>query len=137
MTLRHLAIIPDGNRRWAARHGQPPEEGHRRGFLETSPRLIEAAWVSGIHTVTLWLFSTDNWRRSREEVALQGDAIAVAAGHLENGLDAVAHQEVRRGETRHMGLRSRPVGYVDRRSEAAQGERTLDEFSRVGGNRRG
>src|SRR5712671_2861420 len=68
MTLRHLAIIPDGNRRWAARHGQPPEEGHRRGFLETSPRLIEAAWVSGIHTVTLWLFSTDNWRRSREEV---------------------------------------------------------------------
>jgi len=69
MTLRHLAIIPDGNRRWAARAWATARGGPSPGFpWRRAPRLIEAAWVSGIHTVTLWLFSTDNWRRSREEV---------------------------------------------------------------------
>ena len=63
----HLAIIPDGNRRWAEENGFPPVEGHRAGF-EVSKRLSRFCRRIGIHTVTLWAFSTENWKRSREEI---------------------------------------------------------------------
>jgi undecaprenyl diphosphate synthase len=63
----HLAIIPDGNRRWAEERGLPPVEGHRAGF-EVSKRLSRFCRRIGIHTVTLWAFSTENWKRSREEI---------------------------------------------------------------------
>jgi undecaprenyl diphosphate synthase len=66
---RHIAIIPDGNRRWAQREGLPPEMGHGRGFLEVSPALFRKAWERGVHTMTLWMFSTENWSRSDREVA--------------------------------------------------------------------
>jgi undecaprenyl diphosphate synthase len=63
----HLAIIPDGNRRWAEENGLPPVEGHRAGF-EVSKRLSRFCRRIGIHTVTLWAFSTENWKRPREEI---------------------------------------------------------------------
>jgi undecaprenyl diphosphate synthase len=66
--LRHLAIIPDGNRRWAREHGLLYHEGHRIAFLKVTPNLLEHAWKCGIHTLTVWLFSCDNWKRSDEEV---------------------------------------------------------------------
>lgn len=66
---KHLAIIPDGNRRWARARGLEPAEGHRVGFLETSPTVVEAAFAAGVHTVTHWYFSTENWGRSDAEVA--------------------------------------------------------------------
>ena len=65
---RHLAVIPDGNRRWAVEQGLPPIEGHRQGF-EVARRLARFCRRVGIHTVTLWAFSTENWKRSPEEVA--------------------------------------------------------------------
>lgn len=64
----HLAVIPDGNRRWASEHGVPAIEGHRTGF-EIARNLARFCRDIGIHTVTLWAFSTENWRRSPEEVA--------------------------------------------------------------------
>jgi undecaprenyl diphosphate synthase len=64
----HLAVIPDGNRRWASEHGLPAIEGHRTGF-EMARSLARFCRDIGIHTVTLWAFSTENWRRSPEEVA--------------------------------------------------------------------
>jgi undecaprenyl diphosphate synthase len=64
----HLAVIPDGNRRWASEHGVPAIEGHRTGF-EMARSLARFCRDIGIHTVTLWAFSTENWRRSPEEVA--------------------------------------------------------------------
>ncbi|GAC1373333.1 MAG: isoprenyl transferase [Actinomycetota bacterium] len=64
----HLAVIPDGNRRWAWERGLSPIEGHRKGF-EVARRLSRFARRVGIHTVTLWAFSTENWKRSPEEVA--------------------------------------------------------------------
>lgn len=64
----HVAIIPDGNRRWAKAHGLPTFEGHRRGFERVVP-LARAARDFGVHTLTLWAFSTENWNRSSEEVA--------------------------------------------------------------------
>jgi undecaprenyl diphosphate synthase len=63
----HLAVIPDGNRRWALERGMPPIEGHRRGF-EVARRLARFCRRAGIHTVTLWAFSAENWKRSTEEI---------------------------------------------------------------------
>lgn len=65
----HIAVIPDGNRRWARLRGLPPQAGHARGFLEVTPQLLEAIWDRDIPETTLWLFSTDNWSRSAAEVA--------------------------------------------------------------------
>jgi undecaprenyl diphosphate synthase len=64
----HIAIIMDGNRRWAKNHHLPRIEGHRRG-TESIKRTIEFCIKNGIHYLTLYSFSTDNWRRPLEEVA--------------------------------------------------------------------
>jgi len=55
----------------------------------------------------------------------------------QNRLDAASHQEVRRREARHVGLRSRTVGHVDRVTSPRSRERASDEFGGVGGDRRG
>lgn len=64
----HVAIIPDGNRRWARRAGLSIEQGHAQGFLCVAPEIIRHLHARGVETTTLWLFSTENWRRSRAEV---------------------------------------------------------------------
>jgi len=64
----HLAVIPDGNRRWAWEHGFSTVEGHRRGF-EVARGLARFCRRAGIHTVTMWAFSTENWKRPPDEVA--------------------------------------------------------------------
>ena len=64
---RHVAIIMDGNGRWAARHGVERVEGHRKGALAVK-QLVENLADTGIEYVTLYAFSTENWKRSREEV---------------------------------------------------------------------
>lgn len=64
----HLAVIPDGNRRWASANGLQDVDGHRQGF-EVAKKLSKFCREIGIHTVTLWAFSTENWRRSHVEVA--------------------------------------------------------------------
>jgi undecaprenyl diphosphate synthase len=65
---QHLAVIPDGNRRWAEREGKDPTEGHRKGY-EVAKELSRFCREIGIHTVTVWAFSTENWKRSPGEVA--------------------------------------------------------------------
>ena len=64
----HIAIIPDGNRRWAREHGLPTLEGHRRGF-ETGVEIARYIRNLGVHTLTVWAFSTENWSRKKEEVS--------------------------------------------------------------------
>lgn len=68
MTLKHLGIIADGNRRWAKSHGLPSIEGHKKG-LETIETLIEAAAQTDIEYITFYVFSTENWGRSTDEVS--------------------------------------------------------------------
>lgn len=63
----HIAIIPDGNRRWARSRGLHTLEGHKAGF-ERAIELARAARSWGVHTVTLWGFSTENWDRTPEEI---------------------------------------------------------------------
>src|SRR3954468_5588253 len=64
----HVAIIMDGNGRWAARRSLPRTAGHRAG-ADAVRRAVEAAPALGITTLTLFAFSSDNWRRPRDEVA--------------------------------------------------------------------
>ncbi len=63
----HVAIIMDGNGRWAAQRGMPRSAGHRAG-ADAVRRVIEAACQSGIGALTLYAFSSDNWKRPRREV---------------------------------------------------------------------
>ncbi|MSR20552.1 MAG: di-trans,poly-cis-decaprenylcistransferase [Gemmatimonadetes bacterium] len=65
----HVAIIMDGNGRWALARGRPREWGHRRG-AEAVRRVVEAAPGLGIRTLTLYAFSSDNWLRPAREVTL-------------------------------------------------------------------
>lgn len=76
---RHIAIIMDGNGRWAKRQGMARMFGHRQG-VETVHRITEAAAELGVEYLTLYAFSTENWNRPKEEVdalmALLVDTIA-------------------------------------------------------------
>jgi undecaprenyl diphosphate synthase len=66
-SLRHVAIIMDGNGRWAARRGLPRIEGHRRG-VEALRRIVKAAIELNIAYLTIYSFSSENWRRPAQEV---------------------------------------------------------------------
>src|ERR1700756_270154 len=64
---RHVAIIMDGNGRWAAARGLPRGEGHRRG-VEALRRTVRAAGDLGIGIVTIFSFSAENWSRPPSEI---------------------------------------------------------------------
>ncbi len=64
---QHVAIIVDGNGRWAKSKGMPRNYGHVRG-AKNLERICEDAWDIGIKYLTVYLFSTENWKRSQEEV---------------------------------------------------------------------
>jgi undecaprenyl diphosphate synthase len=65
---QHVAIIMDGNGRWAKQRGLPRLEGHRRG-VETVRTVVDAAREIGIRYITLYAFSVENWKRPAEEVS--------------------------------------------------------------------
>src|SRR3954468_5991351 len=64
----HVAIIMDGNGRWAAKRGLPRFEGHRRG-VEAIRRAVRTAGDLGIRYLTVYSFSAENWRRPAQEVS--------------------------------------------------------------------
>jgi undecaprenyl diphosphate synthase len=66
-TPQHVAIIMDGNGRWAQRRGMPRSMGHRKG-VEAVRQTVEAAGRSGVKYLTLFAFSSENWNRSPEEI---------------------------------------------------------------------
>ena len=66
-SLNHIAIIPDGNRRWAKEKNLPTFEGHKHGF-EVVRKVLNRIWDTEISTVTLWALSTENLGRSKEEL---------------------------------------------------------------------
>ena len=68
MVLEHLGIIADGNRRWAKERGLPTLEGHKKG-LDRIKELVGAANKAGIKYITFYVFSTENWGRSTDEVS--------------------------------------------------------------------
>lgn len=65
--IEHFAIIPDGNRRWARKRGLPPYEGHKRA-VKTLENILPVFKEYNIPYVTIWAFSTENWKRPKEEI---------------------------------------------------------------------
>ncbi|HVP98463.1 MAG TPA: isoprenyl transferase [Roseiarcus sp.] len=65
----HVAIIMDGNGRWAEKRGLPRLEGHRHG-VEAVRRAVRSAITHGVRYLTIYSFSSENWRRPRDEVAM-------------------------------------------------------------------
>jgi undecaprenyl diphosphate synthase len=66
--ITHLGIIADGNRRWAKSQGLPTIEGHKKG-LDAISELVNAANEAGVKFLTFYVFSTENWGRSTDEVS--------------------------------------------------------------------
>jgi undecaprenyl diphosphate synthase len=66
-TPNHIAMILDGNRRWARARGLEPWEGHKAGYKAVKS-LAEASRTLGVHTFTVWAFSTENWERPQKEI---------------------------------------------------------------------
>jgi undecaprenyl diphosphate synthase len=98
--VNHLAIIMDGNGRWATNRGWPRLVGHRRG-AERVRDIVRAAPDLGIRWLTLYAFSTENWKRSTEEVL---GLMAIFARYIEREADRLAKAGVR---MRFIGERGR------------------------------
>jgi undecaprenyl diphosphate synthase len=88
---RHVAIIMDGNGRWAAARKLPRAAGHREG-AKSVRRVIEAAIGAGVHYLTLFAFSSENWARPAEEVA---DLTFLMKHYLRSELAELHEQGVR------------------------------------------
>ncbi len=93
---RHVAIIMDGNGRWAAQRGLDRIQGHERG-TDNIRRITEAAGQIGVQYLTLWAFSTENWSRPAEEV--QG-ILRILAHAIDSETEELHRQGAR---LRHIG----------------------------------
>ncbi|MDH5530165.1 MAG: polyprenyl diphosphate synthase, partial [Paracoccaceae bacterium] len=102
----HVAIIMDGNGRWATSRGWPRLVGHRRG-AECVRTIVEAAPGLGIRYLTIYAFSTENWRRSTEEVL---GLMKIFARYIQSEADRL-HTE---------GVRLRFIGGRDRLDKKLQ-----------------
>jgi undecaprenyl diphosphate synthase len=88
---RHIAIIMDGNGRWAKKRFMPRVAGHKRG-VEMVREVIKACAARGVKYLTLFAFSSENWRRPEEEVSLLMDLFRYA---LENEVTKLHKNQVR------------------------------------------
>jgi len=88
--LNHLGIILDGNRRWAKEKGLSAFEGHKKG-LDNIKKVINWCKEKGIKTLTLFVFSTENWKRPKNEV----DYLMKLAEKMELHFKEVAKQDVK------------------------------------------
>ncbi len=103
VAARSIAIIMDGNGRWARRHGLPIASGHRAG-TRALRRTVETCIELGVRSLAVFAFSTENWSRSKGEI----DALmTILAETIEKELPALAEQGVR---TRFIGRRDRVSG---------------------------
>jgi undecaprenyl diphosphate synthase len=93
---RHIGIIMDGNGRWAQRQGRPRTDGHLEG-LKTARKIVEAAVRLGLRYLTLYVFSTENWKRAESEVRF---ILALVKRYLVAELD---HYRKDRLRVRHAG----------------------------------
>jgi len=88
---RHLAIIMDGNGRWATKRYLPRTAGHARG-VQTVRRVLQACGEAGVRYLTLFAFSSENWRRPQDEVSL---LMRLFVQTLEKEVDKLCQQGVR------------------------------------------
>ena len=108
-----VAIIMDGNGRWAAAHGTSVDEGHRAGSRALRP-VVETAIDLGVESLAVYAFSTENWTRSPDEVA----ALMQTFGEtIDRELEDLAAQGVR---TRFVGRRDRAPDWLQAKMSALE-----------------
>jgi undecaprenyl diphosphate synthase len=118
---RHVAIIMDGNGRWAKARGLPRAAGHRQG-AEAARKVLRAAGEAGIECLTLYAFSSENWRRPEDEI---NDLMGLLRFYIGRELETL-HKE---------GIRLRILG--DHGAFSADTARMVDEaVARTAGNSR-
>src|SRR4030066_2442142 len=118
----HVVIIPDGNRRWARARGLHTLQGHKKGF-ETAVILGRTAREWGIHTVTLWGFSTGNWDREQKEVSY---LMKLYGKLVDNYLDEAIQNEVR---IYHLGRKDRlPKVLLKKLDYAEEKTKNFDKY---------
>jgi undecaprenyl diphosphate synthase len=112
---RVVAIIMDGNGRWAEAHGVSVAEGHRAG-TRALRRTVEAAIELELQTLIVYAFSTENWARPEDEVA---DLMVLLAETIDGELPDLAKQGVR---TRFVGRRDRIDPWLEQKMRALEDE---------------
>lgn len=118
---RHLAIIMDGNGRWAKARGLPRAAGHRQG-AEAARKVLRAAGEAGVECLTLYAFSSENWRRPQDEI---NDLMGLLRFYISRELEAL-HSE---------GVRLKIIG--DHKAFQPDVAKMIDKaVSRTAGNRR-
>src|SRR5688572_22745854 len=118
--IKHIAIIMDGNRRWAKDRGLDPVEGHDYAAMKVIKPIIERCVELGIPYVTFWAFSTENWKRDEEEIKALFNV-------FRKGLRVLA------GELIAKGARIRLLGQIDKfPKDVAQ--KTLDLIQKSAAN---
>ena len=122
-TARAVAIIMDGNGRWAEQRGLPVAEGHRAG-TRALRRTVEAAIDVGVESLAVYAFSTENWTRPVDEVE---DLMAIFGETIERELPDLAREGVR---VRFVGRRDRAPAVLLRQMEAL--EHDTAENTRLG-----
>ena len=120
---RVVAIVMDGNGRWAEAHGKSVDEGHRAG-ARALRRTVEAAIDLGIETLVVYAFSTENWTRPSGEVA---DLMVLLSETIDEELPDLAKQGVR---SRFLGRRDRIDPAIQEQMRALEDETaSLDTLS--------
>ena len=119
-SARTVAIIMDGNGRWAERRGLPVAEGHRAG-TKALRRTVEAAIDLGVETLIVYAFSTENWSRPEAEVE---DLMEIFGETIERELPDLARQGVR---ARFLGRRDRAPDELRAQMEGLEDETAHNE----------
>lgn len=118
----HVAIITDGNGRWAKNRGLPRVEGHRRGY-QTARKIVRAASDLGLQALTMYAFSAENWSRPKREVDALMHLFESAA---RRELDELCENNVRiQYLGRRQGLPASLLREMDRDMDATQGNTGL------------
>jgi undecaprenyl diphosphate synthase len=125
-TPRHIAIVMDGNRRWARERHLPAIAGHRAG-VETIRKTLRAARERGVEYLTLYSFSTENWSREEDEVR---GLMALLEETIRRETDSLVRDDVRLAVIGRLhelspGLQRSIAGAVEATSKCAHGVMTL------------
>jgi len=118
---RHVAVIMDGNGRWAQRRELPRSEGHKAGMASVR-RIVESCLLADVRTLTVFAFSQENWQRPPEEI----EALMALLQH---------YVDTQSDELQSQGVRVRMLGDLDRLTPSSREAVRYVEAATAGGGR--
>jgi undecaprenyl diphosphate synthase len=122
---KHIAIIPDGNRRWAKQNGLRPWKGHEKSAdYEKTLQIMDQCKSLGVKYLTFWAFSTENWKRERKEIdKIFGLSVRLMKDYKKEFIS-------RKIKFRHIGRKDRlPKDLVESITELEKATRENDDFN--------